>query len=91
MRLIVEYTVGDGYTYCATVTVPVVHESPEAFIVEFEEKCSLAYSSDDGGEFTVGCQEFNAGDFYERTDFGEYVYFSPRIMTVDEFFETVEK
>jgi hypothetical protein len=85
MRLIVTYSVGDGYTYSATVTEPVIHESPESFIVEFEEKCTKAHNGDDS-EFEVGGQTFNAYDFYE-----EGRYFGPSILTVDQYFEQLEK
>jgi hypothetical protein len=37
-KLIVEYSVGDGFTYSATNTVPVLFSSKEEFIVTFEEK-----------------------------------------------------
>jgi hypothetical protein len=85
MRLIIQYSVGDGDTWWATEIVPVIHESPESFIVEFEEKCKKAYNNDDSTEFSVGGQEFNAHDFYEDGQ-----YFGPSILTLDQFFEDVE-
>ena len=37
-KLIVEYSVGDGFTYSATNTVPILFSSKEEFIIIFEEK-----------------------------------------------------
>jgi len=37
MRLVVQYSVGDGCSWYAEITVPVVYESAEAFLVDFEE------------------------------------------------------
>ncbi len=90
MRLIVEYTSTDGYTFWNTITVPVLHESPESFIVEFDEKCHAARASDESSFIVSGAGEFDVSNFYEAVDFSEPLYVPPRVMTVDEFFETVE-
>jgi hypothetical protein len=92
MRLIVTYSVGDGYTYSATVTEPVIHESPESFIVEFEEKCTKAHNGDDS-EFEVGGASFCASNFYELAEGYpvKYFYITPTILTIDQFFEELEK
>jgi hypothetical protein len=92
MRLIVTYSVGDGYTYYATVTEPVIHESPESFIVEFEEKCKEP-SDEYMSEFTVGGASFCASNFYERAEGYpvKYFYTAPTILTVDQYFEQLEK
>lgn len=37
MRLVIHYTVGDGYTYSCDITTPVVYESAEKFLVDLEE------------------------------------------------------
>lgn len=39
MRLVIQFQVGDRYTYSATETVPVIYESAEAFAVDFETFC----------------------------------------------------
>lgn len=92
MRLIIEYTATDGYTFWNTITVPVVHESPESFIVEFDEKCKAAFASGTGSFMVSGGGEFDVDCFYERDeDIREPLYTPPRVMTVDEFFERVEK
>jgi hypothetical protein len=87
MRLIIEYTVSDSYTCWCTITVPVVSESAEAFIVEFEKN----FHQSDGkyvgtGSFTISGQLFQADDFVQ-----DGYYTPPEIYTVDEWFEYVEK
>jgi hypothetical protein len=85
IRLVLEYAESDGYTYCYTRTVPIMYESAEALIVDFEEKC---IGSRTNGElkFTIGGIEFNTSNFFD--DDGEYD--EPVIRTVDEWFEKVE-
>ncbi len=39
MRLVIEYTEGDGYTYCCTNTHPIEYESPEQLLVDLEQAC----------------------------------------------------
>ncbi len=85
MRLIVTYSVSDGCTYSFIVTEPVIHKSPESFIVEFEEKCK-EQSDEYMSEFTVGGASFCASNFYE-----DGRYFGPTILTVDQYFEELEK
>ena len=88
MRLIIEYQVGDGYTYSCDVTVPVVYESAEAFIVDFEKFCKDINDAGTGnslyGDPFVG-QDWIVGDFFE-----DGVYCPPRISTVDEWFKELE-
>jgi hypothetical protein len=86
MRLVIEQTVGDGYTWHATNTSPVEYESAEAFAVEFEEACKEArvqakQSTRHWVEFTFAGREWDADDFFE-----EGVYYPPEILTVDEWF-----
>lgn len=98
MRLVVEYTVGDMCTYHCTDSVPVEYESAEAFLVDFEravlDRKDFAWDQD--LVFTLGGQEFNAGDFYavdsnhhriinSRT--GNPNLWLPEVYTVDEWFE----
>ena len=42
-RLVVKFEVGDGYTYSAQCTLPVVFSSKEEFIILFEEKLKENY------------------------------------------------
>ena len=37
MKLVVTWSVGDGYTYCCDVVEPVEYESPEAFLDDWEQ------------------------------------------------------
>lgn len=82
MRLIIEYRVGDGYTYYATNTVPVIYESAEGFAVDFEKFCKYYHPV---------VTNF-AGQQWDTTEFilKDGYYAPPHIMTVDEFFEQVE-
>jgi len=87
MRLVIEYYVGDGYTWSATNTVPVEYESAEAFVVEFEEACKEArvqakQTRRHWLEFTFASLEWDADCFF--TSDGDYC--PPEILTVDEWF-----
>lgn len=89
MRLIVEYTVGDGYTYNATNTIPVIYESAEAFIVEFEE-----FVKDKVAKNEIWNLHKFAGYEWDITNFyiGDSFYWPvwPQVYTIDEFFTGVE-
>ena len=87
MRLVVQYSVGDGCSWYAENTIPVVYDSAEAFLVDFEEivkpymdKNSSRYYAK--REFVLGGQQFDCSDF-----FFEKQYQQPDVMTVDEWFE----
>lgn len=87
MRLIVEYEVTDGFTYHCTNTVPVVYESAEAFLVDFELSLKgLKGNHEITGYITLGNQEFDSGDFVE-----DGMYYPPNVYTLDEWFATIEK
>jgi hypothetical protein len=87
MRLVIQYTTGDGYTWHAQNTVPVVYESAEAFLVDFEEIVKAKFASHDWRtstfEFELGGQKFDYTDFIQE---GEY--YAPEIMTIDEWFKS---
>jgi hypothetical protein len=90
MRLIVRYTVGDGCSWSSEIVVPVIYDSPEAFMVDFEEHCLDRKST-----FTLGGQEFQASDFFEIDGGTGYtsdkaIFCQPEILTVDEFFSAIE-
>lgn len=80
MRLVIEFSAGDGCTWWATVSVPVVYESAEAFAVDFEEACLKAKSSAEY-TFKFAGYDWEPGDFIIDGD-----YFPPDILTVDEWF-----
>lgn len=81
MRLVIQYSYGDGYTYWATDTVPVLYASPEEFMVDFEKACKEAYEGS-RWQFEFAGQQWECCSFYED---GEYQH--PSILTVDEWFE----
>jgi hypothetical protein len=85
MRLVIKYSVGDGYTWHADEVVPVVYESAEAFLVDFEaivmdHKAKNSWRSP---SFDLAGQSFNYTDFFQ-----EGVYHAPEIMTIDEWFQS---
>ena len=86
MRLIIQYDVGDGYTWSGTETIPVAYESGEAFIVDFEEFVKDKVAKKD----VFNLCKF-AGRDWDITDFntGDSFYW-PQVYTVDEFFAWVE-
>lgn len=62
-RLVITYTVSDGCTYDYQVVVPVVYESPEAFIVGFEKACKDARA-----EYRSLSEKYDRiGDKFRRT------------------------
>lgn len=90
MRLIVEYNVGDGHTWYATETVPVIYESAEAFIVDFEEFVKDKVAKKDVFNLCkFAGREWDITDFYKGDFTGDSFYW-PRVYTVDEFFAGVE-
>ena len=88
MRLLMEVQDSDGFTYSCTVTFHIVHESPEAALVELEQlvmKAAQAQEMFEFGGHTLTC------DWFVYWDEGEYTFFAPSFYTVDEFFAEVEK
>lgn len=81
IRLIVQYSEGDGYTYSCKRIIPIVYKSKEDFIFDFEEKCIEAKEN---GEILVIIANirFNCMAFFN--DNGEW--FPPEVYTVDEWF-----
>jgi hypothetical protein len=83
-RLILQYHHGDGYTWSATETIPIVHESPEVAFVEFFELRDASiekHKTDYGWEF-----EYFGYDFEDSTQES-----AVKIFTLDEFFSGAEK
>lgn len=82
MQLIIKYTVGDGCTYSCDVTLPVVCDSAEEFLVGFEE--ALKHARKAGTSFTYCNHEWSPSDFYWAYDSNNYEL--PNVMSVDEWF-----
>jgi hypothetical protein len=87
MRLVIKYSVGDGYTWWAVEVVPVVYESAEAFLVDFEAIVMDLNAKNSNSwplaDFELGGQKFDYTDFFQ-----EGVYCAPEIMTIDEWFKS---
>jgi hypothetical protein len=80
MRLVIEYTSGDGCTYHCTETFPLEYESAEAFAVDFEVAARLA-AQRKIYEFVFANRTFQTDAF-----FLDGTYYPPEILTVDEWF-----
>jgi hypothetical protein len=81
-RLVLEYQLSDECTYSFTCTVPIVYESAEKFLVDFEELCQPD-SDGDYNEFELCGEKFDPCDFYCNGK-----YYDPNVYTVDEWFAT---
>jgi len=80
MQIVMEFTEGDGCTYSCTHTAPIVYESCEAAIVDFEAAVHAAKAADESQFMAFG------QTFWVYTFFEEGVFYSPEFMTVDEWF-----
>lgn len=93
MRLIIEYSVGDGCTYGCTETVPVEYESPEAFLVDFENACKE--NKNNPRDFVFAGKQWSADSFWNLNYTTKPIlvdeFFPPDIFTVDEWFERHEQ
>lgn len=74
MRIVMEYGTGDGYTYGCTLTVPVIAESCEQALEDFE-----ALVNGSAEEFSFCNEVYYAGDFKGKNSL-------PDFYTVDEWF-----
>ena len=81
MRLVVEYSEGDGCTYSCTNTEPIEYESAEAFAVEFEQFCLDNKDHDPWCLKMFADKEWDVSVFFFKGK-----YYPPTIMTVDEWF-----
>jgi hypothetical protein len=85
-RLIIEYNVSDGCTYNCTNTVPVLYESGEAFLVDFEAWCKQHKDGNGSNADKFAGQEFSPYNFFEHE-----VFYAPNVYTVEEWFAEQEK
>lgn len=88
MRLVVRVNYTDDCTYNFTETFPVVYESPEAFIVDFEKEARKAILEKKWPafkDFDLGGQNWDATDFFCGAKFK-----APDILTIDEWFNKAE-
>ncbi len=84
MRLVVKVTYTDDCTYNFKETYPVVYESPEHFIVDFEKLARKTIKEIEWPQFPVfnlGGQEWDASEFINGNTFS-----APDIFTLDEWY-----
>ena len=89
MRLIANINYTDDCTYNYTETLPIVYESAEAFIVEFERlvlKTVKEVKFPNSTHFKLGGQEWEAMYFYQGKDKVEF----PEIYTLEEWYKRIE-
>jgi hypothetical protein len=93
MRMVVIYTVSDGYSWASDVTQPMEYPSVEQFLDDLRtivEDTKLQYEKNKiRPYFTIGGVKMNAEDFLqlkqgENNMKGEYV--EPKVLTIDEWF-----
>jgi hypothetical protein len=90
MRLVVQYSYGDDFTWSATATVPINFESPESFIVEFEKACKEAVLNDKRN-FIFADLEWEPYLFFEWSNKEQrQVFILPDVLTIDEWFKDVK-
>lgn len=80
IRIVMEFTEGDGCTYSCTHTLPIMYESCEAALVDFDAAILHAKKND------ISQVRMFGEMFWVYTFFDEGQYFSPDFMTVDEWF-----
>ena len=83
MRLIVRVNYSDDCTYSYYETIPVVYESAEAFIVDFEDAARKALSIKRPAfrVFDLGGQNWDASYFFKGDEFQ-----APDVLTLDEWY-----
>lgn len=87
VRLVVSWEEDDGFTSCVSHTLPVLYESAEAFIVDFEAWCR----ANRGNPSQVQDGMLFAGHpFYPPHFFDGKVFVPPDVKTVDEWFQGQE-
>jgi hypothetical protein len=89
MRLIVNVNYTDGYTFNFTESFPVVYESLEKFIEDFEDTVKRTIEETKPYQqttFKLGGQKWDPFDF---VNIG--VFTMPEVCTVDDWFSTIEK
>ena len=83
MRLIILYQTGDECTWSRENVVPIEYESAEAFLVEFQERCTEIYLEPTGMDFLFANRYWDPCDFFS---YPSKEFITPEILTVDEWF-----
>lgn len=85
IRMVLVYTESDGCTFSAEVVLPILYESTEAALVDFESCFEDAKASKDAyGFFDFAGHQFHTSSFIE----GDKTYL-PSFLTIDEWFANV--
>lgn len=89
MRLIMEYTVSDGCSYCYDVVTPIEYESEESFILDFESALDKAISAKKAHFYIVN-STYNVDDhtYYDSSILKKNL---PNISKLDNWFELNKK
>jgi hypothetical protein len=85
-QLVLQYQDSDGCTYSCEVTLPVIYESAEALMVDFEEAMRAGLLSGAGEVMFAGFPFYPATFFYRDPATDTQVYDTPYIWTIDEWF-----
>jgi hypothetical protein len=85
MRLIVTSIDTDDCTYTREIVVPVVYESSEEFLVDFEKALKESVDNDDES-FIFANREWDCEIYFRGREF-----YLPVVETVDEWFSEVEQ
>jgi hypothetical protein len=80
MRIVMQFNVGDGYTFCCTETFPIEYESQEAALVDFEELVKQSAVE------KVAAFKFAGHEFYYSSFYSEGRLELPEFLTIDEWF-----
>lgn len=82
MRLVMEYTATDGYTFWVTTSHPFIYDSAEAAIVDLEEIIEKTNSAEDyNTTFVFAGMKLCTTYFYS-----DGIMELPNILTIDEWF-----
>lgn len=89
MKIVMCYTVGDGYTFSCEVVNPLEYESPEQALVDFEKLCKAHFPKPwRERTFMFAGREYESSNFFFSSDeCPEPTLFLPDFLTVDEWFE----
>lgn len=81
MRLVMKYYTDIEFSYYSVVALPIIHESPESALVEFEELYNAARAGD--GQFMFAGASFYT---YEFCGYDPNTYIAPEFLTLDEWY-----
>ena len=85
MRIVMKYTISDGYTFWSDKTVPIEYKSLEDAAVDFENLVKSHLLNIETRQYTFGFagHKFNIDNFVCRID---KIYIEPEFLTIEEWF-----